>query len=60
VLFQLEHALGFPEALLLDRYAHVDAVLGVDPAAEDEGKNPQQADGGGVARPRDRAKVTEM
>ena len=59
MLLQLEHALRLPEPLLLDRDAHVDAVLGVDPAAEDEGDDPQHADRGGIARALHRAKARD-
>ena len=37
---------------LLDRNADVDAILGIDPAAEDENENPQHAHGSGIARAR--------
>jgi hypothetical protein len=49
MLLQLEEALRLPVAGLLDRDSDVDAVLGVDPGAEDEGENPQNADGCGIA-----------
>jgi hypothetical protein len=59
VLLHLEHALRLPETVLLDRNAHVHAVLGVNPCTEEEDHNPQHADRRGVARPLHGAKARD-
>src|SRR3954469_8902060 len=56
MLLELEEALGFPVAGLLDRNAHVDAVLGVDPSSHQERQDPEDTDRGSVAGRRNGAK----
>jgi len=59
MLLQFKGTKRLIETFLLNRYAHVDAVLGVNPASEDESQNPQQADDSGISGGRHRAKAPD-
>ena len=59
VLLHLEEALRLPEARLLDRNADVDSILGIEPRAEGESHDPQDADRCSVARALYRAEARD-
>src|ERR1700704_5180884 len=57
MLLEIEEALRFPVAGLLDWDADVDAILGVDIRAHDEREYPEKADCRGVAGRRHRTEA---